>query len=81
MYIPGYTYHIVQRGNNREACFFGAEDYQVYLQLLRDVLPRYGAQLHAFCLMTNHVHLLMSPADEQSISHTMKVVARENLGS
>jgi putative transposase len=75
MYIPGYTYHIVQRGNNREACFFGTENYQLYLELLKDVLPKYGTQLHAYCLMANHVHLLMSPKDERSISDTMKVVA------
>ena len=75
MYIPGYTYHIVQRGNNRDACFFGVEDYRLYLRLLCEVLPRYGAQLHAYCLMTNHVHLLMSPSDAQSISNTMKAVA------
>jgi len=65
MYIPGYAYHIVQRGNNREACFFDPENYQLYLELLHEILPRYGARLHAWCLMTNHVHLLMSPTDEK----------------
>ena len=75
MYLPGYTYHIVQRGNNREACFLGEENYQLYFELLRDILPRYGATLHAYCLMTNHVHLLMSPGNEESISNTMKVLA------
>lgn len=74
-YIPGYTYHIVQRGNNREACFFSAEDYSLYLRLLQDVLPKYRVRLHAYCLMTNHVHLLMSPGDESGISNVMKVVA------
>ena len=74
MYIPGYTYHVVQRGNNREACFFEEENYRAYLQLLREVLPRYGAQLHAYCLMTNHVHLLLTPEAHDSISNLLKVV-------
>ncbi len=74
MYLPGFTYHIVQRGNNRAACFFEAEDHLLYLQLMREVIPRYGAELHAYCLMTNHVHLLISPEHEDSISNIMKVV-------
>ncbi len=74
MYIPGYTYHLVQRGNNHEACFFEAENYRVYLKYMREVLPRYGNRLHAYCLMTNHVHLLISPRDETNISNLLKVV-------
>ncbi len=75
VYLPGYAYHVVQRGNNREACFFDAENYQYYLTLLQEVLPRYKVSLHAYCLMTNHVHLLMSPTCQQGISNVMKVVA------
>ena len=74
MYIPGYVYHIVQRGNNREACFFEPENYRVYLKYVGEVLPRYGNSLHAYCLMTNHVHLLVTPNIENSISNLMKVV-------
>jgi putative transposase len=75
MYIPGYTYHVVQRGNNREACFFGGADYRLYLDLLGESLHRYATRLHAYVLMTNHVHLLMTPLAADSISRTMKTLA------
>lgn len=74
MYLPGYAYHIVQRGNNREACFFEEENYCVYLNLMREVLLRYGNRLHAYCLMTNHVHLLITPTNAEGISNLMRVV-------
>lgn len=74
MYISGMPYHIVQRGNNREPCFFEVEDYQFYMELMRQLLPRYGVHLHAYVLMTNHVHLLMTPDEKESISNLLKVV-------
>lgn len=74
MYLPGFTYHIVQRGNNREACFFEEDNYCKYLDLMQEVLPRYSNHLHAYCLMTNHVHLLLSPSTEKSISDLLRVV-------
>ena len=74
MYLPNIPYHLVQRGNNREACFFEVEDYQFYLELLRQLLPRYAVQLHAYVLMTNHVHLLLTPEDSDGISSLCKVV-------
>ena len=74
MYIPGYAYHLVQRGNNRKACFFEEENYRVYLGYMSEVMPRYGISLHAYCLMTNHIHLLITPEHEDSISNLMKVV-------
>lgn len=61
MYLPGVPAHVVQRGNNREACFFQAADYRFYLAALQDALERYAVALHAYVLMTNHVHLLMTP--------------------
>ena len=74
MYIPGYTYHLVQRGNNQEACFFETENYRVYLKYMQEVLSRYCNQLHAYCLMTNHVHLLITPEREGGISNLLNVV-------
>ncbi len=73
MYLPGLPYHIVQRGNNREACFYAVEDYECYLNYLVDSLSRYEVALHAYVLMTNHIHLLMSPKDKEGISNVMKV--------
>jgi putative transposase len=74
MYIPGLPYHIVQRGNNREACFVEPENYQFYLELWRDISRRYRCRVHAYCLMTNHIHFLATPDQKTSISNTMKVV-------
>ena len=74
MYLPGYPYHIVQRGNNREACFIEPENYQFYLELWQAVSQRYGVAVHAYCLMTNHIHFLVTPETETAISNTMKVV-------
>ena len=74
MYLPGLPYHVVQRGNNREPCFFDIQDYQFYLELLRQLLPRYKVNLHAYVLMTNHVHLLLTPSSKDGISSLMRVV-------
>lgn len=74
MYLPGMPYHIVQRGNNREPCFIEAENYQFYLSLWESISKRYGVSVHAYCLMTNHIHFLLTPETESSISNTMQVV-------
>ncbi len=73
-YIPGLPYHIVQRGNNREACFIEPENYQFYLDLWRELSIHYHCWVHAYCLMTNHVHFLVTPYSRSAISDTMKVV-------
>ena len=74
MYLAGLPYHVVQRGNNREACFIEPENYQFYLELWKELSVRYGVAVHAYCLMINHVHFLATPGDEVAISRTMKVV-------
>ena len=76
MYLPGIPAHVVQRGNNRTTCFFGDDDYLYYLECLGQGLRRYPAQLHAYVLMTNHVHLLMTPQHADSISRLMQHVGR-----
>ena len=73
-YIPGLPYHVVQRGNNREPCFIEPENYQYYLELWNTLSERYKVAIHAYCLMTNHIHFLVTPDSETSISNTMKVV-------
>jgi putative transposase len=77
MYLPGIPAHIVQRGNNRNVCFFAKDDYLVYKEALAKGLKRYGGFLHAYCLMTNHVHLLITPADTDSISRVIQHVGRQ----
>jgi len=73
-YLPGHPYHIVQRGNNREACFVGIDDYQHYLELWQEYSGRYGVTVHAYCLMTNHIHFLVTPVHAESISSATKAI-------
>jgi putative transposase len=75
MYLGGHTYHVVHRGNNRQRCFSGPLDYVLYQNYLMDALLRYGVQLHAYALMGNHVHLLMTPESPEGISRVMSLLA------
>jgi putative transposase len=59
--------HIVQRGHNREPCFFGEEDYASYLHWLGEALGEAQCALHAYVLMTNHVHLLLTPKKAEAV--------------
>ena len=59
--LPGIPLHIMQRGNNRSACFYSDEDYIFYIDTLAVLAQLYGCKIHALCLMTNHVHLLLTP--------------------
>jgi putative transposase len=59
--------HIVQRGHNREACFFAEEDYHAYLHWLGQALAEAHCHLHAYALMTNHVHLLLTPRRAETV--------------
>jgi putative transposase len=72
----GVPVHLVHRGNNRSACFAGDEDRAFYLFHLGRMLARYGCALHAYCLMTNHVHLLLTPNKDRSCALLMKNVAQ-----
>ena len=60
-YLPDVPVHVVQRGNNRQPIFFEAGDYRAYLDWLHEALKHCGCALHTYVLMTNHVHLLLSP--------------------
>ncbi|MCK7576951.1 MAG: transposase [Chromatiales bacterium] len=67
VHLDGVPLHIVQRGHNREPCFFGAEDYPCYLHWLGVALKEAACALHAYVLMTNHVHLLLTPTKAESV--------------
>ncbi len=69
---PGIPLHIIQRGNNRQPCFFGEEDYLFYLDWLQEYAREAGCVVHAFILMTNHTHILLTPAKENSAGLLMK---------
>jgi len=74
MYLPGVRSHVVQRGDDRQACFFEEENYLFYRHSPEESCKRYGVAVHACVLMTNHVHLLMTPNDERGISRVMRLV-------
>lgn len=75
-FVPGQAQHIIQRGNNREIIFVDQSDYTFYLECLKDAVDRYGLSVHSYILMTNHVHLLVTPEDESSIGKTLQSVGR-----
>lgn len=70
--IPEVPLHIIQRGNNRLKCFFSDTDFAVYLDLLRNGAEQAGCQVHAYVLMTNHIHLLVSSGDLRGPATLMK---------
>jgi putative transposase len=70
--LPAIAWHIIQRGNNRAVCFFAEEDYLFYRHHLRELAARFGCAIHAYVLMTNHVHLLLTPAKADGASLLMK---------
>jgi putative transposase len=67
IHLDGLPLHIVQRGHNREACFFGEQDYHTYLHWLGRALAEAHCALHAYALMTNHVHLLLTPKRAEAV--------------
>jgi putative transposase len=74
--LAGMPVHITHRGNNRQECFYQDSDRAFYLFHLRRLLPRAQCSLHAYCLMSNHVHLLLTPAAIDSCARLMKGVAQ-----
>ena len=74
--LPNYPHHVVQRGHNRQVVFAAAEDYQRYLADLRELKDVFGVKVYAYCLMTNHVHLLLAPGDSVAgLGQLMKALA------
>ena len=74
--IPGQAMHVMVRGNNRETLFFSDDDRRVYLEWLREAAKQFACAVHAFALMPNHVHLLMTPQNEDSLAKTMQSLGR-----
>jgi putative transposase len=72
MYLPCIPSHVVQRGNDRNPCFFKEDNYWFLLDWLGDAYERYDVAIHAYVLMTNHIHLLMTPCTESGISRVMQ---------
>ena len=74
--LPGQPQHVIQRGNNRQNIFAAEEDYQFYLEKLTDAAERSGCDIHAYVLMTNHVHLLVTPYCSFGVSKMMQSLGR-----
>ena len=75
-FVKGVPLHIILRGNNREPIFANDEDCQFFREALLDAAKRHGMAVHAYVFMTNHIHLLASPATEQSVPKTMQSLGR-----
>lgn len=76
VFVPTIPLHIVQRGHNRQPVFLERSDFEYYLVNLAEVRGAYGVKVHAFCLMTNHVHLLLTPGSlSEAVSAFMRVLA------
>ncbi len=74
--LPGQPQHVIQRGNNRGVTFFAEEDYSFYRECLKEACDKHGCAVHAYVLMTNHVHLLLTPDNPSSIAKVMQSVGR-----
>jgi putative transposase len=74
--LPGVPQHVIQRGNNREPCFLAEQDYRRYLEDLAATAQKSSCRIHAYVLMTNHVHLLVTPMQESGIGEMMQALGR-----
>ena len=72
----GVSVHVIQRGNNRQACFGAVKDYSAYLGWLKAFSTKFAVDIHAWVLMTNHIHLLCTPQQEGSVSLMMQSFGR-----
>jgi putative transposase len=77
--IPDISVHVVQRGHNRNGCFFQEIDYLAYLDDLQAFAARFHCSVHAYCLMTNHVHLLITPHTADACAQLMKNVGQRHV--
>jgi putative transposase len=75
-FLPGMPVHIVQRGHSREPVFFEDNDYLAYLRWLKEGAERYKVDIHAYVLMTNHIHILATTGDTDGITRMMQYVGR-----
>jgi putative transposase len=72
--VENIPLHIIQRGNNRNSCFFSDVDFMFYLDILQASAEDCGCQVHAYVLMTNHIHLLVSPGAVTAPAKLMKIL-------
>lgn len=68
--VPGIPHHVTQRGNRRETTFFSEDDYRLYRALLAEAADKAKAEIWAYCLMPNHVHVILIPSDPDGLRRT-----------
>ena len=78
--IPGLAHHVTQRGNGRARTFFGDDDYELYRDLLAEHCRAAGVEVWAWCLMPNHVHLILVPSDADGLRRALSGVHRRYAG-
>ena len=71
MVVPGLPHHVTQRGNRREAVFFEDGDQQIYCDMLAEQARKFSVEVWAYCLMPNHVHLVLTPHGEDGMSRAL----------
>ena len=74
--VPGAPHHVTQRGNRGDRTFFEDGDYQFYLELLAEAVTKAGAEVWGYCLMPNHVHIILTPADTDGVRRTFAELHR-----
>lgn len=74
--LPNVPLHLIQRGNNRQVCFVADEDFRCYLDWLKEYADKTGSRIHAYVLMTNHVHLLVSSPSANGVGAMMKALGQ-----
>jgi putative transposase len=74
--VPGVPVHLIQRGNNRTATFRSADDFERYRETLYHASRRYRCAIHAYVLMTNHIHLLITPEDDSGLAYVVQTIGR-----
>ena len=75
--IPGIPHHVTQRGNRRATVFWGDDDYAAYLDLVKEAAIQVGSEIWAYCLMPNHVHMIVVPRDEKGLRGLFADVHRQ----
>jgi putative transposase len=73
----GIAQHVIQRGNNRQICFGNEQDFFAYIGWLKEFSVKFEVNIHAWVLMTNHVHLLCTPSKENGVSQMMQALGRQ----
>jgi len=74
--LPNYPHHVVQRGHNRQVVFAAEQDYRRYISDLRELKDVFGGKVDAYCLMTNHAHVLLAPDEAiAGLGQLMKALA------